>query len=111
MSYFNLFKSFQDSRYFLRLAYHIPTMFGVCFWDLIRYSRNKQKWTASRWTRGRRLVPSPTAPFLAFFFLRRPKHGQQSQVTIFGRLGSFGGSYPYRACLLKTHPVPTYTGP
>jgi hypothetical protein len=39
-----------------------------------------------------RLVPSPTAPFLAFFFLRRPKHGQQSQVTIFGRLGSFGGS-------------------
>jgi hypothetical protein len=23
----------------------------------------------------------------------------------------YGASYPYNACLLKTHPVPTYTGP
>ncbi|KAJ6994058.1 hypothetical protein NC653_017011 [Populus alba x Populus x berolinensis] len=105
MSCFNLFKSFQDSRYFL-----------VQWLELLQSKCIKQNYALleavrSRWTRGRRLVPSPTAPFLAFFFLRRPKHGQQSQVTIFGRLGSFGGSYPYRACLLKTHPVPTYTGP
>jgi hypothetical protein len=23
----------------------------------------------------------------------------------------YGASYPYNACLLKTHPVPTYIGP
>lgn len=52
----------------------------------------------------------PCLVYLGSFFLR-PKHGQQSQLTILGRLGPLGGSYPYSACLLNTHPVPTYTGP
>lgn len=48
-----------------------------------------------------------TSPSYFLAFLRRPKHGQQSQLTIFGLFGPFGGLYPYNACRRKTHPVPT----
>ena len=54
--------------------------------------------------------------FLALeHFLFDPQHkqhdfGQQLHVLL-GGFVAVGASYPYKACLLKTQPVPTYIGP
>ncbi len=45
-------------------------------------------------------------------FWREPQHHCRKQLQLHILFLSFtGGSYPYNACLLNTHPVPTYTGP
>lgn len=48
-------------------------------------------------------------PDLELFFRDPPKHEDRNPGFLC--LGLRGGSQPYKAVLLKTHPVPTYTGP
>ena len=128
----NLFSNFSWGT---RIAFSLPISYEV--WELVSINAleniiTKEKGKREKSNRNNSPVTSKACTFLdaslhftffcfSFFFLafkhflfdpqyKQHDIGQQLHVLL-GGFVAVGASYPYKACLLKTQPVPTYIGP